>query len=320
MSYNRCSANVTTFMPTSVSPTHKQLITIINTYESQTKISLSNDNIVINRQDKDKTSYPLAKIHTLLIIGDITLTTPLINKCLHAGTSLVLTDFAGRHIHTIAPSVHNIDLKKHQLSGADKLICAQQIVYDKACSQLTLLTKRKHTIDQKTVLDAIKKQIFASPDINSLMGIEGSLASKYYKLIFSTIPWTYRKPRSKHDIPNALLDMGYMRLYYITESILSTFGFDPYIGYLHADYYSRKSLVCDLMEPFRPLVDNILLNLYARKQIKIDDFSLVDDKYIPIDAVTYQKYSSYFLKALSESTTDIHSYISKLSTQILKNK
>jgi CRISP-associated protein Cas1 len=299
---------------------HKQLISILNTYESQTKISLLNDNIVISRQDTANISYPLTKIHTVLIIGDITLTTPLINKCLHTRTSIVLTDFGGRHIYTIAPSIHNLDLKKHQLLGTDKLIYAQQIVYDKTLNQLTLLTKRKHKLNQKIVLEEIKKKIYDCPDINSLMGIEGSLASKYYKLIFSPIPWTFRKPRSKHDVPNALLDMGYMRLYYITESILSTFGFDPYIGYLHSDYMQRKSLVCDLMEPFRPLVDNILLNLYARKQIKTDDFKLVDSKYIPKDAITYQKYSSYFLKALSSSTVDIHSYISKLSTQILKNK
>ena len=54
-------------------------------------------------------------------------------------------------------------------------------------------------------------------------------------------------------------------LYAILESesrlALATLGLDPGIGVLHNDLRSRDSLACDLMEPVRPKVDELLLQL-----------------------------------------------------------
>ncbi len=56
-------------------------------------------------------------------------------------------------------------------------------------------------------------------------------------------------------------------------SAVNIVGFDPYIGYLHADRYGRPSLALDLMEEFRPIfIDSLVLNCINKQILKSDDF------------------------------------------------
>ena len=42
------------------------------------------------------------------------------------------------------------------------------------------------------------------------------------------------------------------------------FGLDPFIGYLHVERPGRISLVFDLIEPFRPIVDRFLISFLKK--------------------------------------------------------
>lgn len=58
-------------------------------------------------------------------------------------------------------------------------------------------------------------------------------------------------------------------------------GLDPYFGALHDIAYGRQSLALDLMEEFRPLADNLVINLVNRREISIEHFEynlLADDE------------------------------------------
>ena len=44
---------------------------------------------------------------------------------------------------------------------------------------------------------------------------------------------------------------------------------DPYLGFLHSIQHSKPSLVCDLQEPYRPLIDDFLIR-YSRDLMKRD--------------------------------------------------
>jgi CRISPR-associated protein Cas1 len=45
---------------------------------------------------------------------------------------------------------------------------------------------------------------------------------------------------------------------------------DPYLGYLHSIQFAKPSLVCDIQEIFRSLIDEFLIN-YSQK-LSEDDF------------------------------------------------
>ena len=50
------------------------------------------------------------------------------------------------------------------------------------------------------------------------------------------------------------------------------YGFDVYVGILHTQFFHRKSLVCDLEEPFRPSVDAAILKSLNLGQVSEKDF------------------------------------------------
>ncbi len=45
-------------------------------------------------------------------------------------------------------------------------------------------------------------------------------------------------------------------------------GLDPYVGFLHTDNYNKKSMVFDLIEPFRFLADQTVTHLFTGRKIK----------------------------------------------------
>ena len=50
------------------------------------------------------------------------------------------------------------------------------------------------------------------------------------------------------------------------------YGFDVYKGIYHQCFYQRKSLVCDIVEPFRVLIDWALRKAYKLNRIDESDF------------------------------------------------
>jgi CRISPR/Cas system-associated endonuclease Cas1 len=54
-------------------------------------------------------------------------------------------------------------------------------------------------------------------------------------------------------------------------------GYDPMIGYLHSYDEDRAALVFDLMEPLRPVVDRVVLDLVRYQTFKPADFTIRKD-------------------------------------------
>lgn len=105
---------------------------------------------------------------------------------------------------------------------------------------------------------------------NSIMGLEGSAAAVYWQLLGKLPPKDFQfTTRSQHpglDPVNAMINYGYGVLYSKVERACIIAGLDPYIGFLHTDNYNKKSLVFDLIEPFRFFVDRTVLKLFTGKK------------------------------------------------------
>jgi CRISPR-associated protein Cas1 len=71
---------------------------------------------------------------------------------------------------------------------------------------------------------------------------------------------------------NAILNYLYAVLESESRLALAALGLDPGIGVLHNDLRSRDSLASDLMEPVRPKVDTLLLNLLTSEQLQREWF------------------------------------------------
>ncbi len=109
-----------------------------------------------------------------------------------------------------------------------------------------------------------------------LMGLEGSAAKGYWAALAASTPepWRFegRSRRPAQDPFNAALNYLYGMLYPVVEGAVFAAGLDPYMGVLHAEEYDRPALTFDLIEPFRPWVDALLLEMCRENALDLRHF------------------------------------------------
>lgn len=100
-----------------------------------------------------------------------------------------------------------------------------------------------------------------SKDVRSgdSMNLEARAAAYYWKNIFSTIPEFTRDREG--DYPNNMLNYGYAILRAIVARSLVGSGILPTLGIHHQNRYNAYCLADDIMEPYRPFVDQLVLKL-----------------------------------------------------------
>lgn len=91
------------------------------------------------------------------------------------------------------------------------------------------------------------------------MNLEARAAAYYWKNIFSAIPEFTRDREG--DYPNNMLNYGYAILRAIVARSLVGSGLLPTLGIHHQNRYNAYCLADDIMEPYRPYVDQLVLKL-----------------------------------------------------------
>lgn len=80
---------------------------------------------------------------------------------------------------------------------------------------------------------------------------------------------------------NAALNYGYGFLEGECRMAINAVGLEPSVGFLHdfSDYQTKQSLVYDLQEPFRWLVDLSVIRAFESKILDLRDFYFTGDDY-----------------------------------------
>lgn len=114
----------------------------------------------------------------------------------------------------------------------------------------------------------------------SLLGIEGVAARYYWEELAECLPVEYRfEDRNRQparDAFNAAINYIYGMLYTYVETALFSVGLDPYLGILHADQYDKPTLSYDLIEPFRPWADRVVVEAILSGEVALDFFDQKD--------------------------------------------
>ena len=267
-----------------------------------------------NDKTKTLTKLPFQKILALFVVGNITITTPLIEKCHKYGVALVVVNSSFRPVFFWANSAEaNYILHQRQYSlPKEDISIAKIIVRNKIMNQIAALrnTRRKdqNTLDALKAMEISQSFITNICDYNSLMGIEGAAAKVYFKAFYQDHEWHQRRPRAKCDALNATLDIGYTMLFNFVECFLRMFGFDLYVGVYHRMWFKRKSLVCDIMEPMRPIIDKAARTAWNRKQFSSKDFSIQKGEYI-LKRERNGEYCHVFFDAMIPYKTEVFKYV-----------
>ena len=95
---------------------------------------------------------------------------------------------------------------------------------------------------------------------------EGLAAQYYWKELFGKD--FIRDRFGEH--PNDFLNYGYTLLRAATARALMASGLLPSLGIFHRNYYDAFPLADDIMEPYRPFVDQIVYKLHCNNKKKLD--------------------------------------------------
>jgi len=111
---------------------------------------------------------------------------------------------------------------------------------------------------------------------SQVMGIEGGAGRAYFAALSLLVPEPFKfQGRSRQpakDEFNAMLNYAYGILYGMVERACLLAGLDPFVGFLHADNYNKKSLVFDLIEPFRILAEKTTFYLFSKREVRREHF------------------------------------------------
>lgn len=291
------------------------------TADDSKELCMTNFTLWLKENGKIGRKFILETIFAIFVIGEMTITNKVLKSLSDHGITMVMLS---RNLKPYAlvgwETEGNVLLRKKQYEKGADSEQARCLIRTKIRHQINLVkslrdkneTVKNHIVQMEKILTSITDDV----DSQSLLGKEGNVSKRYFQAYFETIQWKWRRPRAKRDIPNVLLDIGYTFLFHFIESHMRLYGFDTYLGVYHTVFYQRKSLVCDLMEPWRPIIDRAFRSAYNLGQIHEADFFVKNGTY----GLSWQKakpYHKIFLDSILEYRAEIYRYIKEYYTYVM---
>ena len=201
---------------------------------------------------------PIEDIGVMILDNQqITITQALISKLLANNVALITCDT--RH----HPTGLLLNLDGNTLQSAK--FRAQIEASTPLKKQLWQQTVSSKILNQAGLLEAIRVPVknmrnwAAEVKSGDSENHEAIAAVYYWKNIFEIYPDFKRAPNGLP--PNNLLNYGYAILRAVVARNLVASGLLPTLGIFHRNQYNAYCLADDIMEPYRPYVDKIVLNI-----------------------------------------------------------
>jgi CRISPR-associated protein Cas1 len=229
-------------------------------------LSLKNQQLVIAYKDApdEKQTAPIEDIGVVLLDNQQTsITLPLLNALAEAEVQVVICNNKGM------PSAMMQSMNSNNLQGEtlrNQIACGEvlkkqlwkQVVEAKIKNQALLL----NSIGEE---GNVLKPFYANVKSGDADNREGVAARIYFQHLFGD---SFIRDREALGI-NALLNYGYSILRAATCRALVSSGLLPAIGIHHHNRSNAFPLADDLMEPFRPFVDEVVYDLVMRCETEL---------------------------------------------------
>ncbi len=155
-------------------------------------------------------------------------------------------------------------------------LCANSVQSERFRSQIDASLPLKKQLWQQTVEHKILNQAavlkyVSGEDARNMLAwagqvrsgdadnMEGRAAAFYWKNIFPELPFFVRG--RYEGAPNNLLNYGYAVLRAVMARALVSSGLLPTLGIHHHNRYNAYCLADDMMEPYRPFVDRLVVDI-----------------------------------------------------------
>ena len=228
------------------------------TFRSPVSLSLKNHQLVIQLKDNDQAiTRPIEDIGVVIIENQMTrFTVPLLNELAENNVAVIICDGHAMPKSMLMTLEGNDTLQeayRFQLDASQPLKKQvwKQVVEAKIKNQSALLEKLGKEGD-------VLKPFYMNVKSGDSDNREGAAARVYWSMLFGP---TFRRSR-EGDVPNCFLNYGYTILRAAVARALLGSGLYPAFGIFHRNRYNAFPLADDMMEPFRPFVDEVVYRLY----------------------------------------------------------
>ena len=228
-------------------------------------LSLKDRQLVIRLPDKDQSvTRPIEDIGVVIVDNkQITLTSGLIEALLGNNCALITCDSSHLPVGLMLPLCGNTTQSerfRHQLSASLPLKKQlwQQTISQKIANQAQVL-KECFGVEVGNMVSWSKNVKSGDSD-----NLEARAAAYYWRNMFDDEDVFIRDREG--EPPNNLLNYGYAILRAIVARGLVSSGLLPTLGIHHHNRYNAYCLADDIMEPYRPYVDELVV-IFVRSLI-----------------------------------------------------
>ena len=236
-------------------------------FSSPVHLSLRNQQLVVACKEypDTTTTVPIEDVGVVVIENQqINITIPLLAALTESEVQIVFCDARGM------PSSMLLGFESHHLQGEtlrNQMSCGEvlkkqlwkQIIEAKIRNQSRLL--------EKVGLDgAILRPYYSNVKSGDSDNREGIAARLYFQQLFGSF---FVRDRAQPGI-NTLLNYGYTILRAAVSRAIVASGLFPAIGIYHHNRSNAFPLADDLMEPYRPFVDEIVYDLMMQGETNLN--------------------------------------------------
>ncbi len=227
-------------------------------FTSPVYLSLKDRQLVITFKDnKDTVTRPIEDVGFVIIEHpEVSISIPALNELADNNVSVIFCDkkkMPRTMLMTLEGNTTQQESYKYQIDASAPLKKKiwKQLVECKIRNQALLLNKVGRNGD-------VLKQYYMNVKSGDTDNREGVAAREYWNRIFDD---GFRRER-EGQAPNNLLNYGYTILRAAVARALVGSGLYPAFGVYHRNRYNAFPLADDMMEPYRPFVDEIVYHLY----------------------------------------------------------
>ncbi len=249
------------------------------------------ERFIIKIPDQNDEEIAAEMVDAILITANAMISTAAIRLCIERHIQLVVASQSGKPLARMWASSpgRQTQIRRQQYLNLDTLFAfdiTKKLLLEKLSKQKRFLSELKQNREPsemtKDIAEAVSffnKTIHVVKDTAydrsfalHFLGFEGSCATRYFKIISATLPKKWRFERRTQnpgvDPFNASLNYLYGMAYSSIEKVVILSGLDPTAGFYHKDSYAKPTLVYDLIEPCRPIIDKSLVYLFSRRMVK----------------------------------------------------
>lgn len=237
------------------------------------------ERLVVRLHNVRLAEIPLVHVDQVVLFGGTHLTSSAASLLLDRDVPVAMCALNGRLRGFLHPAYDRwVPTRSEQVRRSDDpefcLTLAREIVATKIRNCRSYLRRierddRAPGADAADSLGRDLKACAAAGDINTLRGVEGAAAARYFRVVraaFSTMELG-RRGRRAPDPAGALINLAYGLLTVDVLRAVQLAGLDPFVGFYHRPRTGRPNLVLDLMEEWRPVLADSTALGSARRHV-----------------------------------------------------